>query len=838
MTRTFLRRCVALASCLVPSSLLLGLPAKSPAGPPKEFSAADVSFFEKEVLPVLKANCFKCHGAAEKVRGGLRLTSRDLLLRGGDSGPAVSLEKPAESRLLRAVNWKDGLEMPPKGKLPASEVAALTRWVESGVPWTPGTAEVAPVAKHAEGGKVTPESRNYWAYKPVRRPEMPAVKDGSWVRNPVDAFVLAKLEAKGLAPAPPSGRVALARRVFFDLTGLPPTPEEVDAFVADPAPDAYERLVDRLLASPHYGEKWGRHWLDVVRYAETNGYERDGDKPFAWRYRDYVIQSFNNDKPFDRFVREQLAGDEMPGYNRDAVIATGYYRLGLWDDEPADPLQARFDDLDDVVATTAQAFLGMTMNCARCHDHKIDPIPQADYYRLLAFVQDVPRYSNDRGERATVILTDISPPEVRATYEEAEKRREARLADLRAKMHRVEDTGIRRMPEEEQRAAEGPDRPAVIRRKLKYFLSPEESFGYDKLKSRREALEKRPEPPRELALALNHCPADPGPTHVLVRGNPHAPGAEVKPAFPLVLGGATPVFARAAATSGRRTALADWIASPENPLTARVFVNRLWQHHFGRGIVSTPNDFGKFGTGPSHPELLDWLASEFVAGGWRVKHMHRLILLSNAYRQSARASAEALRLDPANVLFGRFPMRRLTAEEVRDSALAVAGTLNPKMGGPSVCPPIPKEVLAGQSMPGSGWPVSAPDESARRSVYVHAKRSLLVPVLAVHDQADTDVSCPVRFTTTVPTQALGMLNGAFMNGQAAALAARLRRELPDDLAGQVRRAIRLTTGRVPHAGEVERDVAFVRSLTRQGAADALKQYCLLALNTNEFIYLD
>jgi hypothetical protein len=837
MNRTRFLRIAALATFLVPATALVAFRAESSAGPPaKSFPAADVAFYEKEVLPVLRGNCLKCHGEGEKVRGGLQLTARDLVLKGGDSGPAVLLDNPGRSRLLQAINWRDGLEMPPKGKLPAKEIAVLTRWVEMGLPWSP--SEKQAVANHSTGGQVTPEARNYWAYKPVQRPAVPVVKDTARVRNPVDAFILAKLEAKGLPPASPAERVQLVRRVYYDLTGLPPSPEQVDAFVNDVAPDAYEKLVDRLLASPHYGEKWGRNWLDVVRYAETNGYERDGPKPFAWRYRDYVIKSFNDDKPFDRFIKEQLAGDEMPGFDPEAIVATGYYRLGLWDDEPADPLQARFDEFDDIVATTAQAFLGMTINCARCHDHKIDPIPQADYYRLLSFVQDVPRFNYSEDTRSAVALTDLAPPGTRAAYEDELRQRDARLEELRQAMRKIEEVAIAKMPAGDQRAAEGPGRAGVIRDKLKDYLSAERAAEYAKLKADRKALEKKPVPSRELALSINHCPADPGPTHVLIRGNPHAPGAEVRPAFPTVLGGAVPALPQGGRTSGRRTALANWIASADNALTARVFVNRLWQHHFGRGIVATPNDFGKFGTAPTHPELLDWLASEFVAGGWHVKRMHRLILLSNTYQMSSRASEARLKLDPANALFWRFNMRRLTAEEVRDSVLAVSGTLNLKAGGPSIYPPIPKEVLAGQSMPGSGWHTSPPEEAARRSIYVHVKRSLLVPVLAVHDQADTDNSCPVRFTTTVPTQALGMLNGAFLNEQSAALAARLERELPDDLAGQVRRAIRLTTGRDPSGDEVDRDVAFIRSLAAKGVAEPLKRYCLLALNTNEFVYLD
>jgi hypothetical protein len=756
MARFSISRSLAALSGVVLLTLLLRA-----AEPAKQFSADEVAFFEKQVAPILEARCVKCHGG-EKVRGELRLTTRAHVLKGGNIGPAFSPAKPDASTLLRAINRIDGLEMPPKEKLSAREIETLTKWVKMGLPWAPG--RVLAANDPAKGGVVTEEAKKYWCYQPVKPPDVPNVKNHDWVRNPIDAFLLAKLEAKGLTPAGPAERVALVRRACYDLTGLPPTPEQVDAFVNDLSPDAWEKLIDRLLDSPQYGEKWGRHWLDVVRFAETNGYERDGPKPFAWRFRDYVIKSFNDDKPFDQFIREQLAGDEMPGYNPDAIIATGFYRLGLWDDEPADPLQARFDELDDYVTTTGQGFLGMSLNCARCHDHKRDPIPHADYYRLLSFFADVRRFDLNPDTRSAVALTDISPP--------------------------------------------------------------------------------RPSAGKELALSVNHCLVNPPDTFVMGRGNPHNPGAKVVPGFPTVLGFPDPTLARpakGAKSSNRRTVLANWIASKDNPLTARVFVNRLWQHHFGRGIVPTPNDFGKLGEMPTHPELLDWLTDEFVRGGWHVKRMHRLIMTSAAYRMSATADDKARDIDPGNMLFGRFNMRRLTAEEVRDSILAASGRLNLKAGGPSVYPKIPREVLHGQSMPGNGWGNSPPDEAARRSVYVHVKRSLLVPILSVHDQADTDSSCPVRYTTTVPTQALGMLNGEFTNEQAVAFAERLQREAPNEPAAQVRRAIRLTTGRRTSDAEVIKDLVFLRDMQTKhhltGAA-ALAQYCLLALNTNEFIYLD
>jgi hypothetical protein len=634
-----------------------------------------------------------------------------------------------------------------------------------GAPW-PGADRTAPKATRRGEFRITARDRAHWAFQRVKRPPVPAVKDRAWVANPVDAFVLARLEAKDLRPNPPASKRALIRRLYYDLTGLPPTPGEVEAFVADGSPDAYEALVERLLASPHYGEKWGRHWLDLVRFAETNSYERDNPKPFAWRYRDYVIRAFNQDKPYDHFVREQLAGDELADSTADALIATGYYRLGIWDDEPTDRLQARYDGLDDIVATTGQVFLGLTVDCARCHDHKIDPIPQKDYYRLVAFFQNINHYRNGGP-------TDVRPI----------------------------DTG---------RAG-----PAASRWRT-----------------------------REQALCVTEAGRTAPPTYVLLRGNPHVKGARVEPAFPVILGGRAPVLPappEGARSSGRRRVLADWIVSGDNPLAARVMANRVWQYHFGRGIVRSPNNFGLQGDKPTHPELLDWLAVELVRQGWRLKPLHRLILTSNAYRMSSRGDRTALAADPANDLLWRFDMRRLTAEEIRDSILAVTGTLNPRMYGPGVYPAIPREVLASQSMPGKGWGKSSPAEQSRRSVYVHVKRSLLTPLLESFDLAETDRSAPVRFSTTQPTQALHLLNSAFLNRQAALLAGRLRREAGDDAAKQVRRALFLATARPPTDAEVKRGMGLIAAFQEKDGASAkmaLEYFCLLVLNLNEFVYLD
>ncbi|VTS02499.1 signal peptide protein : Uncharacterized protein OS=Isosphaera pallida (strain ATCC 43644 / DSM 9630 / IS1B) GN=Isop_2381 PE=4 SV=1: PSCyt1: PSCyt2: PSD1 [Gemmata massiliana] len=835
---------VALAAGVVALGALA--PNRSPAadekGDPPKFTAAQVTFYEKEVLPVLQQHCLKCHGAdPEKIKGEFNLATRKGVLAGGESGPAVDLAKPAESLFVKMIHYKDDQHrMPPKGKMPDKDIATLEKWVKEGLP-VPADRIGGEIVKKSV---ITEESKKYWAYQPVKRPAVPNVKDGSWAKTPIDAFVLAKLEAKGLKPVKPAERAALIRRAYYDLTGLPPTPEEVDAFVNDKSSDAYEKLVDKLLASPHYGEKWGRHWLDVVRFAETNGYERDGPKPYAWRYRDYVIKSFNDDKPYDQFVKEQLAGDEIPGYNPDAVVATGFYRLGIWDDEPADPLQAVFDGYDDLVATAGQAFLGTTFNCARCHDHKADPIPQTDYYKFVAFFRDIKPYSENRDVRSAFNLTDITPPDQRQKYEEDLKKREARVAAIRKAMEAIEDEFIKTLPAEDQRASEGLDRPTVIATKVIPALKGKVKDDYTALRSERIGLERRTSPVgQQLALSVNNCDRKPPVTHLLVRGSPHAPGKEVQPGFPEVLGLPEPTIPAPRAgmkSSGRRTVLADWIANKDNPFTARVFVNRVWQYHFGRGIVPSANDFGKLGETSTHPELLDWLSAEFMAGNWKLKSLHKLIMTSSAYQLSATADADNLKADPSNALLWRFNMRRLSGEEVRDSILTVSGSLNLKQYGPSTYPKIPKEVLAGQSVPGQGWPTSAPAEANRRSVYAHVKRSLRVPVLVGFDQPDPDSSCPVRYVTTVPTQSLGLLNGEFANEQAELFAKRLQKDAADAPA-QVARAIRLTTGRVPTPDEIKTDLAFIQNLKGKHKLDdfkALTQYCLLCLNANEFVYLD
>ena len=709
-------------------ALLAALPLNVRVLHAAEPSAEDLRFFESKVRPLLVNHCQKCHGP-DKQKSNLRLDSLSAALAGGDSGAAVVPARPQDSLLVQAINY-DGLEMPPAGKLPAADIAILTEWVKRGAPWPAASAD-APLTPRKQGITVGDADREFWSFRPVERPAPPAVKNVAWGKNAIDAFILARLEARGLQPAGRATPRELIRRACFDLTGLPPTPEEVDQFAADASPDAYARLLDRLLDRPAYGERWGRHWLDVVRFAQTNGYERDDEKPNAWRYRDYVINAFNHDKPYDRFIREQLAGDELDDASDESVMATAFYRLGVWDDEPDDSQQAEFDELDDIVATTGTAFLGLTIGCARCHDHKFDPIPQEDYYGMLAFVRNIKRYAKpDKNSLGTIFAALQSGAQTLAVHEQ------------------------------------GSTAPA---------------------------------------------------THILHRGSADSPGKEVTPRFVQVL---SPTAAAAIPqlpeksvngnSTGRRRVLADWIASPENPLTARVMANRLWHYHFGRGIVATPSDFGSTGLKPTHPELLDYLASELVAGGWRLKALHKQIMLSAAYQQSSRIdNPQAVEADPGNTLIWRQNLRRLEAEAIRDAILATNGQLNRAMGGRGIFPALSAEVLSTQSRPGNGWDKSSDAERARRSVYIFVKRTLGVPMMDTFDAASPDTSTATRATTTIAPQALILLNSQFMDEEAAIFARRLRAEAGDDGPACVERAFRLALGRSATSSETQTALAYV-----------------------------
>jgi mono/diheme cytochrome c family protein len=778
--------------------------------------------FGRDVQPLLARHCFSCHGPTVH-EAGLRLDEPTAALAELDSGEhAIVPGQVDQSELITRVSAADESErMPPKGKpLSAQEIDALKAWIAEGAKW-----------------------EKHWAFVPPERHMPPKVSRPDWVKNPIDAFILAGLDQAGLEPAPAADKRTLVRRAYFNVTGLPPSSEAIDAFLADDRPDAYGRLIDSLLASSHYGEHWARHWLDLVRFAETNSFERDGDKPNAWKYRDYVIHAFNDDKPYDQFIREQLAGDELDHVTDDSMIATGYYRLGTWDDEPADPLQSRFDEFDDIISTTSQVMLGLTVGCARCHNHKIDPIPQADYYGLLAFFADVTPYA-DPSERdpSSFSQWDMSKPAERAHRARLRQQVELAKKELRA----MEEVGIARMPTADQEIARTPDRDQLLNDKLEKALNVSEWNLYQEKRKRHDGLrdEMKHLPTPSSALALARCNARPEPTHILLRGNAHAPGDLVAPHFPAVFGDPPPVIpipAAGAHSAGRRRVLADWIASPSNMLTARVIVNRVWQHQFGRGLVRTPNNFGELGTPPTHPELLDFLALWFVDHHWQIKPLQRLIMTSNAYRMSSAGNPKGLAQDPTNDLFWRFDMRRLSAEEIRDAMLIASGQFNPKAYGPSFYPTLSQEVLATQSRPGEGWHQSSPEEQSRRGIYIYVKRSLLTPLLTAFDFPDVDASCEARFVTTNPGQALALLNGDFANAQAARLAERVAAKAGHEPRAQVAAAIEFALQRPAKEAEIVDGLELIHHLSQDRGlkpADALKFWCLTVLNLNEFVYLD
>lgn len=806
-----------------------------------DFKPEDVTFFEKEVFPILRANCFSCHGGEPKVQGEFKLTSREAILKGGESGePGATPGKPEASSLIEAINYK-GLEMPPKGKLPQSQIDILTKWVKIGLPYSDEL--VAKSLKRHGAPVVDDEARNFWAFRPVVRPAVPEVKNSAWVRNPIDAFILAQLESKGFTPAAPTDKAALLRRASYAVTGLPPSPAEVDAFVKDNSNDAYERAVDRLLDSRQYGEHWGRHWLDLVRYAETNSFERDNAKPFVWRYRDYVIRSFNEDKPYDQFIREQLAGDELDQPTADSRIATGFYRLGLWDDEPVDRLVAYYDGLDDIVATTAQTFLGLTINCCRCHDHKIDPIPQRDYYSFMAFFHGVRHFDNGNGS-----LRSIASEDDQKKFQGELDAHNKRLRELDASLAEIDEIVKPHLKGGERDDFKRDNRKVEILRNYQPEPISKETFEVYRDNFReRERLRRNPPKSGEMALVVTEDGNRAKETFVLLRGNPQSKGDKVEPNFPSVLFPANmpPVPEIKPAdkdrSSGRRRVLADWIASPSNQLTYRVLVNRIWQYNFGRGLVRSSSNFGYMGTPPTHPELLDYLTTEFIAGGMKLKPLHRMMLTSNTFRMGTQGTAEAKLKDPENDSYSHFDLRRLTAEEIRDSVLAVSGNLNlNKSEGPSIYPPIPREVLAGQSVPGKGWEKSSPEDAAARSVYVHIKRSLGLPILVAFDAPDPDSPCPVRFTTTQPTQALGMINGEFMQTQAKVFAEQLQKTSTEPRE-QIRLALNRALQRQPNDAEIARGLQFLKDSQEQDklpADIALRRFCLLALNMNEFVFVD
>ncbi len=719
-----------------------------------------------------------------------------------------------------------------------------------------------------------------WAYSTFKRPAVPALPDPkSRATNEIDRFLLTALAEHKLAFAPEADRRTLIRRVYFDLIGLPPTPEQVEAFVADKSPDAYEKLVDKLLAAPQYGERQAIFWLDLVRFAETDGFKADDPRPLAWRYRDYVIKSFNADKPFDRFVKEQLAGDELYPDDSDATVATGFLRHYPDEYNAVNLEQRRYEIITDITDTTSAAFLALTSGCARCHDHKYDPITQKDYFRLQAF------FAGYWPTESPLISSKD-----RAEYEKKLAAWETKTADVRAAIAAIEDPYRKkesnrqrgRFPDEyvslvdipfesrtplQRQLAAMVEKQVYVRGDVSKSLKPAEKEQLEVLKARLAELskEKPPEPVR--AMAMTDL-ATPPTTKLFKRGNWQKPSDELVPGFLSAIDDRDADTKPLGASSGRRSALANWIASKDNPLTARVIVNRIWQQRFGAGLVRTSSDFGVTGDRPTHPELLNWLASELVnpsptpplngeglntasgsappsflgkgAGGvgtapWSLKHIHRLIVLSSAYRQGTHGAPAGEKIDPENKLLWQFPRRRLDGETLRDAMLAVSGQLNPKAGGPSVFPELPPEL---QKSAGAQWKVSADvAERNRRSVYVFVKRNLRYPLFALFDAPDRNETCARRFVTTTAPQALTMLNDSIVIGFGKALADRVTKEVGADREKFIDRAFYLTTGRPATS---EENAAMLGFLTRHRgtASEAATDLCHALLNLSEFLYID
>ncbi len=724
--------------------------------------------FEQDVAPILIRRCLECHQSTN-LSGGLALDTSASVSAGGESGPALSAGSSSDSLLFQRI--RDG-EMPPPQhgearSLPEKEVETLRLWIDAGAEFPADRRlDIYERTTDVRGG------RDWWSFQPLRVVNPPWSDMVPADRNPVDAFVQVILQEHGLTPASPAVPEQLVRRLYWTLTGLPATGKQIDQIGSDPSRDSIERLINDLLDSPHFGERWARHWLDVVRFAETCGYERDQTKPFAWKYRDWVVNAFNSDMSYDQFIREQLAGDQIPERSESSVIATGFMRLGTWNDEPNDPEDYKYERLEDLVHATSSAFLGMTTKCARCHDHKFDPIPQADYYRIAASFWPGP----------------ISPGP----------------GDLLG----------------------GPSADLL---------------GYPEV------------------LGWTNTNAESGPLHVLRNGERSHPmqavTAGVLSCLPeqykdVELSGVS----NAAPTVGARLQLANWIASPRNPLTARVIVNRLWQHHFGEGLVRSSNNFGFTGEKPTHPELLDWLAMQLIDSGWSLKHIHRLILTSTTWQQSSLHSQqdEYAQKDSANRFLWRANRRRLEAESIRDALLAASGELDLRIGGPSFFPTISAEALEGLSRKAAAWTASPENEQHRRSLYIFTQRSLLPPMMTAFDLCDSTLPCGQRDVTTVAPQALTLLNNEFIHRRADTLAASVHISHPQTVLGQIddvwhailnrspsQTEIRIATEHLTRQTERFQLPESEKSQRTQSAQEmALASLCLVLFNSNEFIYVD
>lgn len=863
--------------------------------------AAGPAVTQHEIIPLMYLRCTVCHGLRVQ-EGGLDLRSKAAMLRGGKSGPAIAPGKPEESLLLKRIH---AAEMPPPTKLVGfgvrpmepAEIESLTEWIAAGAP---EVDEQPDIPTKQPDPLVSDEDRQFWSFRPPQRPQVPETKTAERVRNPIDAFVLARLTERGLTLSAEADRPTLIRRVAFDLTGLPPAWSEVEAFLADKSEDAYEKMVDRYLDSPHYGERWGRYWLDVAGYADSEG-KRSADpiRPHAWRYRDYVIRSFNADKPYDRFLLEQLAGDELADAENadvltdvlaDNLIATGFLRMAP-DGTGSDIVNTaveRMEVIGDEINVLGSAVLGLTIKCAQCHSHKYDPIPQRDYYRLAAVFKGAfdehdwlkPTSVPGQTKRQSVgRLLPLRDPQAQASWRQEKQNIEQQIAaqekqlqqrqaeltekhlaqrlqrlpeELRADLRTMLSTPAKQRSEVQKYLAEKFEKKLKIDdADLKKLDADYKRLAADVDKQVKQLKTTIPPEPQIRALWDR---GEPSPTYIYRRGEVTSPGDLVGPGVPSVLtDGQTPFEVTppwpGANKTGRRLALARWLVKPDHPLTARVMVNRIWKHHFGRGIVSTLDNFGRTGAKPTHPELLDWLACEFVSHGWSIKQMHRLMLGSSVYRQQSTVTPEQERLDPENELYSRRPLERLNAESVRDSLLAVAGRLVDRPFGKPDPVAVRKDGLVTSQEVDGGW---------RRSIYVMQRRKEVLTILETFDLPQMNPNCIERPDSTVAAQALHLLNNGTVRELADSFAARVAAEVGDDPDRQLERVYQIALSRPPEAAEREAGRETLNRLRQawekqQPAAQqageqpsaaqrpgrrALANYCLAILNSAAFLYLD
>jgi hypothetical protein len=779
------------------------------------------SLYDQRLASVLKTTCSGCHSQANP-SGGLNLATYESALAGGKHGPSLTPGNAAESLLVQYLRGEKSPKMPLGGSLDEPAIAAIATAIDQMKPLSATAKKKDPYLD--------------WLLKKPAAPAIPTVTDADWVKNPIDAFILAKLAAKGLKPAPAASKRVLLRRATFDLIGLPPTPEEVAAFEKDTAADAYEKMLDRLLADPRYGERWARHWLDLARFAESDGFAIDGERPTAWRYRDYVIRSLNKDKPYDLFVKEQIAGDEMPGDDRsEKMVALGFLRMGTWEADANFKTQLRQDVLNELTGTVGQVFLGFTVGCARCHDHKYDPIPQRDFYRLQSFF--APMRVEDRPAPFVEAENPKRMKELMRRYED-ESEESAEALKVLEKQMKEKYCARKNIKADDKKAG---DFLGALRNQRDETFSAEEHkqwrTAFDLARKLREtAARYRPVAYSVSDVAPPHVP-ELASTYVLAGGELANRGEKVEPGFlQAVTGNGDPAkIPFAGGSSGRRTALAEWIASPDNPLTARVMVNRLWLYHFGEGIVRTPSDFGLNGDRPTHPELLDYLATQFSEKKWSLKAMHKLMLLSSTYRQSTehpdfKKSAE---VDPKNTLYWRMNWQRLEGETIRDSILAVSGQLRGGSSGPGVFVSVPADVAEGFEF--FKWFPSDDAEQARRTIYTFQRRSVMNPMVEVFDGANMSEVCSRRSSTVVPTQAFSLLNSEFTNTQAANFAKYVIEHAGPDPAKGMDAAFLRALGRMPSARERDR---YLSLASGKSQLEALTQLGVVLFNLNEFLYLE